>query len=59
MIKYELKENSVEVRKKDLAKGCAVEDMNADPKIIKSFDSLKSIKQMYMILVLQLVQCVM
>ena len=38
MIKYELKENSVEVRKKDLAKGCAVEDMNADPKIIKSFD---------------------
>ena len=39
MIKYELKENSVEVRKKDLVKGCAVEDMNADPKIIKSFDS--------------------
>ena len=49
MKKYELKKNTVEIKKKDLAHGCAVDDLNADPKIIKSFDSkedaLKELKK--------------
>ncbi len=37
---FELKKNTVEVKENDLKEGCAaVDDMNADPEIIKSFDS--------------------
>lgn len=37
---FELKKNTVEVKPNDLKEGCAaVDDMNADPEIIKSFDN--------------------
>lgn len=36
MKKYELKMNSVEVKKEDVREGCAVDDMNAQPTLIKS-----------------------
>ena len=40
MKKYELKMNSVEVKKEDVREGCAaVDDMNAQPTLIKSFES--------------------
>lgn len=40
MKRYELKRNSVEVKKEDVREGCAaVDDMNAQPTLIKSFES--------------------
>lgn len=39
MKKYELKKNSIEIKKADVAQGCAVNDMNAEPEVVKSFDN--------------------
>lgn len=39
MKRYELKKNTVEIKKEDVTQGCVVDDTNANPKLIKSFDS--------------------
>ena len=34
---YELKKNSIEIKKEDMTVGCAVNDTNASPELIKKF----------------------